>query len=268
MKKLITILCILTLSAITVYAQNEINDIDTEEMADTYFFESKIDNDWDLHINNSKIKNDNILISSENLYSDPYIQLRGFIENSNKDIKWDNNNSIEFDFNGDTYLISSSNEKGTVLNAPNFFKIRYVNIKNVNKDSYIHKKDGSIIFPLYIMNNTSYLEYLDFSLIANLSDSELKLNYVDKVVSLKKYNYTEKYIAENITKDMSYSQIIGVLGKSDYFEVKENCYIAKYNLGNKYIEMTFSDYTDDSDMKLIKAEVKDYSSDNIEKVIL
>ena len=268
MKNLIITLLVVIVNTIIVFAQNDVPVIDTNEDTESYFFEDKLDNDWDLYFNNEKIENDNIVISTDSMYHNPYIQLRGFIENSKGSIDWDKNSGdIRFDFNGDRYLISNSNEECNIKNVPSFFEVRYVNIKNISKDKYINKND-SITFPLYIMNNTSYLDYLDFKSISNISNSDLSSNINDKVVSIKKYNYTEEYISENIAKDMSYSQIIGILGKNDYFEAKENGCIIRYVLGDKYVEMTFSEYTDDSDMKLIKAEVKDCKSENVEKVII
>lgn len=230
--------------------------------------EANIDNDWDFYVNNEKLENNNILISADILYSTPYIALRSFIEEVGENISWDKEtNNIIFTFNRNKYLITSSDENCVVRTMPSFFDIRYVRIKNltINEDIVI---SGSDTIPIYIMNNSSYINSSILSEIAKMSNCDCIFSMSNKLVSIKKYNYDKDFIVSKINKYMTYSEIIGYLGTNDYFELLEKggCKV-RYNIDMGYIEMVFTSYTDESDMKLVSAYLFDKYDNEIDEVI-
>lgn len=255
---------------LTVYCQESIEDIISEDI-EMSVYDANISNDWNMYFNNELLQNDNVLFNADqgdNMVCSPYFSLRGVLGQLGENISWDKKtNNISFEYNGDKFLITGTDEKNSVRSLPSFFESRYVHIKNISTNEYVVCNNSDVI-NLYTMNNTSYFDIAVLSKISKMTNADYNMDLMNKNVSIKKYKYNADFIIENIHKGMTYSEILGYLGSTDYFETnqKGGCSI-KYNIDKGCVEMEFSPYTDDSDMKLVSARVLDKNNNVIEEAI-
>lgn len=237
---------------------NNVNEI--------YILDCEPTNIWDLSVNNDYFENSDLIVATDTVF---YVSLRGFIEQFGNTIEWNKEmGNISFNVNNCNYEIISTEENGTVNTIPSFFKIRYAKIMNKDTNQYIVDKESEII-PIYTMNNTSYLNYVDFIHILVDAGCGYKLDFDERILYINKYNYTEEYVKSIIKKDMTYSKTIGILGNADYYEALDEggCKI-RYRILEKYIEIIFRPYTDTSDMTVTNAYIIDESGSILELIKL
>lgn len=237
---------------------NNVNEI--------YILDYEPTNIWNLSVNNDYFENSSLIVATDTNF---YISLRGFIEQFGNTIEWNREiGNISFNANNINYEIISTEENGTVNTIPSFFKIRYAKIMNKYTNQYIVDKESEII-PIYMMNNTSYLNYVDFIHILVDAGCGYKLDFDERILYINKYNYTDEYVKSIIKKDMTYSKTIGILGNADYYEALDEggCKI-RYRILKKYIEIIFRPYTDKSDMRITNAYILDESGSILELIKL
>ena len=211
------------------------------------------ENIWNLNINNKMYTNSDVLAGSETNF---YVSLRNFIEQYGGTIEWNSEDkTIDFTMNGVEYKIINTVEGCKINTMPRAFSVRYCKVLNKKTNEYVTDKDLTVI-GVYTMNGNTYLNYLDFEHILKNAGCEYKLDFENKTLYVYKYYYTEEFVKSIIHKDMTYAKTVGILGKADYFELTEDkgCKI-KYKIENGYVEITFSPYTEDSDMKIVDINV-------------
>lgn len=260
MKKLIIFLSLflIILSSSIVYGEDD-------EIRNS---ESTPVNSYTLNVNDMSFKNSNIIVTNDFDSINIYVSLRNFIEQFGGSINWNNESkTIDILFNGKEYLLEPTNKKVNVKTKSCFMDIDFVNIVD-NNGVYFMGQYGEVI-PIYTMDNTSYLSYVDFCKLAESTGCDCSFNKGEKTLTIKKYNYDIEYIVSKLKKDMTYSYVIGILGKADYFEslVVGGCKI-NYKANNGYVELIFSKYNEDNDMMLISISKKYNNGEKIENIIL
>lgn len=293
MKKIIIVLMsVLFATNVSVVYSSEINDYIDNGFPEEYIYDSAIDSDWDLYVNNEKLEKENIVVSLDFNSGISYISLRSFAELMGENISWDNETgNIEFTFNKSKFLITKSEEKCDVKCLPVFFDLSYAKIKNKTTNEYVscessssivsntinnntirftnnYDKEKVDIVDIYTMNNTTYITNKTLETIAKMTNVDYKCINIDKRIEIKKYNYDKEFIINRIKNGMTYSEVVGCLGTNDYFQLIDSggC-LVRYNCDIGYVELGFSEYTDESDMKLIYCSI--FSKDgNLEEEII
>lgn len=210
---------------------------------------------WRLYVNNNEIDNSEEVIISKNGYlAVPYISLRSFLESQGDSISWEKETgNIYFKFNGINYEICKANDyvyDGKDENTtPEFFEKSYIYIRNLDTNMLLDG-NGDSVYGLYMKDNTSYLSNTAYEHLAKNSGVEYKFDALEKYVDIKKYNYTKEYILSNLSENVEYAQVIGLLGSADYFEIKDGKCIIGYYTKDCTVEMSFLPYSDTSDMIL------------------
>ena len=246
MKKCLLVFLILMLgfNTIGVYGNDDAED-------EIILSASELENAWGINVNGDLEMNTSIFIGA---IGSPYfyVSLRGFIEEYGNEINWDPEDKIvTFDLNGSNYKIEYTDEKGDVLSMPYCFEMKYSKILNMDTNTYVGDDKPKII-AIYTMNNTTYISTPDFKDLIEDAGCDYKLDAPERIVYIKKYNYTSNYILSCVKEGMTYSNVTGILGKADHYENTEDggCKIS-YRAGEENVEMIFSPYTDESDMNLI-----------------
>ena len=241
---LIFLLLVFNFNIVSVYGNDNAED-------EIRLSSSELENAWGINVNDELEINTSIFIGA---IGSPYfyVSLRGFIEEYGNEINWDPKDKIvTFNLNGSNYKIEYTDEKGDVLSMPYCFEMKYSKILNTDTNTYVGDEEPRII-AIYTMNNTTYISTPDFRGLIEDAGCDYKLDVQERIVYIKKYNYTSDYILTSVKENMTYSNVTGVLGKADHYENTEGggCKIS-YKAGEENVEMIFSPYTDESDMKLI-----------------
>lgn len=260
MKKYFISMCIsmLIFNSTIVFGNDEISVLEAEPT-----------NSYTLSVNNECFEKSNIIITADWSSTNVYVSLRGFVEKFGGSISWNNETkSINLEFNGIHYEIINTDEKADVKNILSFVNVRYAKIKNIDTNEYVQGQYEEVI-PIYTMNNISYINYVEFCKLAKNAGCDPDFDISEKTLTIKKYNYSADYITSNIEKNMTYSKVIGSLGESDYFELlnEGGCKI-RYCVGENYVEIIFSPYSEESDMQLVSANVIDRNGNLINEIDL